>query len=413
MSNSMFPAGWNQVVLGSLVDVLDSRRIPVSADVRNKRPGSVPYYGANGQQGFIDGAIFDEPLILLAEDGGNFDEFASRAIAYRISGPSWVNNHAHVIRAVENVHQDFIFFALEHRDIRKYISGGTRTKLTQGELRSIEISVPSLTEQQGAAEVLNIIDEAIRSTERLVAKLEQAKQGMFHDLLTWGINESGQLRDPSSHPNMFLETPMGLFPRAWKVGLLGEVVSRGEYGISLPLAYGSGIPIIRMNNLHGGEIVLQDIKSCPLPIPSQLFLKPGDVLFNRTNSMDHVGRTGIWRGRDGQFSFASYLIRLVHDPKTILPQYLNMLLNYSETQLNLRKYATPGVHQVNVNPSNLRRVPIAYPPSTTEQAAICERVEAVNAEIAQLRRELRQRRLIKRGLMDDLLTGRVRVSASA
>ena len=126
MSRSGLPSDWHEEVLGALVEVLDSYRIPVSAEEREKRPGSVPYYGANGQQGFIDGMIFDEPLILLAEDGGNFDDFATRPIAYRISGPAWVNNHAHVIRAAKNACQGFIFFALEHRDIRRYIAGGTR-----------------------------------------------------------------------------------------------------------------------------------------------------------------------------------------------------------------------------------------------------------------------------------------------
>jgi type I restriction enzyme S subunit len=284
-----------------------------------------------------------------------------------------------------------------------------QASLGQRQIGSLRLSLPSLIEQCMITEILDAAADTIRWTEQLIAKFERAKQGVLHDLLTLGIDESGKLRDPSSHPHMFLETPIGIFPRVWKVGLLGEVVSKGEYGISLPLAYGSGIPVLRMNNIHGGEITLADIKSCALPIPSQLFLRPGDVLFNRTNSMDHVGRSGIWRGGDKVFSFASYLVRLVHDPKVMLPQYLNIWLNYSETQLNLRKYATPGVHQVNVNPPNLRRVPIAYPPSITEQSAICERIEAVDAEIAQLRRELRQRRLIKRGLMDDLLTGRVRV----
>jgi type I restriction enzyme S subunit len=275
------------------------------------------------------------------------------------------------------------------------------------------IPLPGILEQQRISEILDTAENAIRSTERLIAKLEQAKRGLLHDLLTRGIDESGKLRNPRRHPGRFLETPMGIRPKEWSSGLLGDIVSKGEYGISLPLAYGSGIPVLRMNNLHAGEITLRDIKSCSLPIPSRLLLKPGDVLFNRTNSMDHVGRSGIWRGGSEPFSFASYLVRLMHDPRIMIPQYLTILLNYSETQLSLRKYATPGVHQVNINPPNLRRVPIAYPPSTAEQSDICERVEAADAELAQLRRELRQRRLLKQGLMDDLLTGRVQVGASA
>jgi type I restriction enzyme, S subunit len=81
--------------LGEVVCFLDSKRKPVKESER--RLGPYPYYGANGQQGTIDDYLFDEPLVLLAEDGGFFDQ-PDRGIAYRISGKTWVNNHAHVLR---------------------------------------------------------------------------------------------------------------------------------------------------------------------------------------------------------------------------------------------------------------------------------------------------------------------------
>ena len=81
--------------LGEIVDFLDHKRRPVKESERI--PGPYPYYGANGKQGTINNYIFDEPLVLLAEDGGHFDN-PSRGIAYRVEGRSWVNNHAHVLR---------------------------------------------------------------------------------------------------------------------------------------------------------------------------------------------------------------------------------------------------------------------------------------------------------------------------
>lgn len=82
------------VSLGKAVEFLDSKRRPVKAS--DRVPGPYPYYGANGQQGTIDDYIFDEPLVLLAEDGGHFFE-PQRGIAYKITGKTWVNNHAHVL----------------------------------------------------------------------------------------------------------------------------------------------------------------------------------------------------------------------------------------------------------------------------------------------------------------------------
>ena len=115
---------WVSRPLADLTEILDNRRVPVREAER--RAGPVPYYGANAQQGWIDTSLFDEPLILLAEDGGNFDDFANRPIAYRIDGPSWVNNHAHVLRAAVGVDQGFLFWSLRNKDVRRWIAGGTR-----------------------------------------------------------------------------------------------------------------------------------------------------------------------------------------------------------------------------------------------------------------------------------------------
>jgi len=129
--SSTYPADWQATTLGripkewevrrldQMVEILDHMRVPISSEERSRRLGAVPYYGANGQQGWIDHFLFDEPLILVAEDGGNFDDFATRPIAYRISGKSWVNNHAHILRASNGNSLDFIFLTLAHRDIRR------------------------------------------------------------------------------------------------------------------------------------------------------------------------------------------------------------------------------------------------------------------------------------------------------
>lgn len=162
---------WDAVTIDECCEVLDRKRIPVNGEEREKRIGEVPYYGANGIQGYIDGFIFDEPLVLIAEDGGLFDEYETRAIAYCITGKSWVNNHAHVLKAKDAFCQDAIFYSLEHKDIQSFIVGGTRSKLNQSALRSITISLPkSKPEQTKIADILSTVDRAIAQTEALIAK---------------------------------------------------------------------------------------------------------------------------------------------------------------------------------------------------------------------------------------------------
>src|SRR6516225_9171720 len=116
--------------LGEVVDFLDSRRRPIRES--DRVAGPFPYYGANGQQGTIDKYIFDEPLVLLAEDGGFFDQ-PERGIAYRISGKSWVNNHAHVLRPKMGLDINFLSHVLADYDVTTYISGTTRSKLTKAQ----------------------------------------------------------------------------------------------------------------------------------------------------------------------------------------------------------------------------------------------------------------------------------------
>lgn len=127
---------WEFKSLADTCEFLDNLRKPVKESVR--KPGPYPYYGANGQVGTIDDYLFDEPLVLLAEDGGNWGD-PSRHIAYEISGKSWVNNHAHVLRPEKGFDISFILYSIAHTDIQHLISGTTRGKLTKKSAESIPI----------------------------------------------------------------------------------------------------------------------------------------------------------------------------------------------------------------------------------------------------------------------------------
>jgi type I restriction enzyme S subunit len=144
------PMGWPVQRLDQVTECLDRLRRPVTE--ADRKPGTVPYYGANGRQGWIDRALFDEPLVLVAEDGGYFDA-PQRGVAYRIDGPAWVNNHAHILRALPDyVDTEFLHRALRHFDFGPYISGTTRAKLTQGQLNGVRLIVPPLSLQRKFAE---------------------------------------------------------------------------------------------------------------------------------------------------------------------------------------------------------------------------------------------------------------------
>ncbi len=175
------PKGWPLKRIADITECLDRLRRPVTES--DRKPGHVPYYGANGQQGWIDTALFDEPLVLVAEDGGYF-ETPERGVAYRIDGPAWVNNHAHILRALpRHVETEFLHRALRHFNFIPYISGTTRAKLTQGQLNSVKLFVPPLQLQREFGEriagVQRIARETTKSSEQLDALFASLQHRAF------------------------------------------------------------------------------------------------------------------------------------------------------------------------------------------------------------------------------------------
>ncbi|NMG35028.1 hypothetical protein GRF61_11305 [Azoarcus sp. TTM-91] len=283
---------------------------------------------------------------------------------------------------------------LQWEPIRKKIrdaatgTSNSMKNISKAEFLAIEVPTPPWQDQCSIAEVLSTLDEQIEATDATVHKLNMQRKGLAADLLTCRHLPTSEIADVR----------------------LAEVMPTVQYGISSSLTEAGAIPVLRMNNLSGGEIDVSDLKYSPTDVPSDLYLKPGDVLFNRTNSMEHVGRTSLWRGQLTKCTFASYLVRLSPDSKRLLPEYLVYLLEWEENQLQMRKYATPGVQQVNINPTSLRRCRVRIPKSLDAQRETVAALDAARENMEALREEVAKLKLQKQGLMRDLLTGAVRVT---
>jgi type I restriction enzyme, S subunit len=286
-------------------------------------------------------------------------------------------------------------------------SGSTRYGLPISTIESVNIPTPPKPEQTKIAEILSTVDRAIEQTEALITKQQRFKTGLMQDLLTRGIDEHGNLRSEETHE--FKESPLGRIPVDWRCDLLSYFVPSAEYGISTSLGE-FGQPVLRMNNIFEGEADLSDLKYTDRSVPDHLWLRPGDVLFNRTNSWEHVGRTGIWRGECERATFASYLVRLNTNENILSSELLNIWLNWSKSQIEMRRFATPAVHQVNINPTNLRRMSAAFPKGIAEQTEIVDRLRRHGDGLRTMRAALNKLRCLKVGVMQDLLTGKKRVT---
>ena len=196
---SVIPTQWSWVTIGDVAECLDKMRVPINKDEREKRIGDIPYYGANGQVGWIDDYIFDEALVVVVED----ETFIGRTkpFCYKISGKSWVNNHAHVLRATDGVEIDYINYSLMFYPFIPLTSGSTgRRKLTQAALMSAPYPVAPLAEQQ---EIVRRVELFFKTAEQIEQQYQEAKA--YLDKLNQSILAKafrGELvpQDPNDEP---------------------------------------------------------------------------------------------------------------------------------------------------------------------------------------------------------------------
>jgi type I restriction enzyme M protein len=170
----------------------------------------------------------------------------------------------------------------------------------------------------------------------------------------------------------------------WPMVELGELCDQIQYGLSVPLKVdGAGFKTFRMNELIEGRCVDRGDMKCA-DISANEFekyrLKRGDILFNRTNSFEHVGRTGIF-DLEGEYCFASYLIRLAVAKGEANPFFVNAFMNTEGFQQGIKQFASRAIGQSNINATTLATYPIPLPPLETQQATVAE-IEAEQALVA-------------------------------
>jgi len=241
-------------------------------------------------------------------------------------------------------------------------------------LANLEIPLPPLPVQQKIVKILDTIQEAIDIQEKIIEKTKELKKSLMAELFKYG--------GPSFRKGRKLKkTEIGEIPEDWEVVRLGEVAREIIYGISKKGEKEGKYPILRMNNLEDGKINCKDLQFVSLESSEfeKFKLEKGDILFNRTNSLDLVGKTALFT-LDGDFVFASYLLRIRTIKDQLLPEYLNYYFNFEKTQQDLKSLASRGASQVNISASKLSSFPIPLPP-LSEQQEIAEILQTIDQKI--------------------------------
>lgn len=307
----------------------------------------------------------------------------------------------------------WLFYELPRAALRGISDTAVKgSTLNKAKLRKLPLELPPLPEQRQIAEILDTLDEAIRKTEQIIAKLQQVKQGLLHDLLTRGIDDNGELRDPDRHPEQFKDSPLGRIPKGWDVDCLEALTARRIVdGVHhTPTYVAQGVPFLTVENLtRGPGISLTPCRYVSERAHREYFLRadprPGDVLVSKD------GTLGVARIVPEGFPEASIFVSVAllrPRPDRILP---GIIREFFETHWFHRQLGTQsaGTGLKHIHLEHFRAFRLAVPP-LVEQRHICERISALEAVSTREQEQLSKLRLLKSGLMEDLLTGRVRVT---
>lgn len=346
---------WNYVPFEDAVEIWDIKRKPINNSERASRINGksnnelYPYYGATGQVGFIDDYLTDGEYVLLGEDGAPFlNPIAQKA--YIVTGKTWVNNHAHVLKSKYN--NKFLCYYLNSINYKDYVSGTTRLKLTQAQMKRILIPVPSIEEQERIVskieELFSKLDNAVETLNATKTQLKLYKQAVLKNAFDGKLTNNGnpEIKELAS----FIEHP--------------------RYGTSKKCNYQNDIEayteVYRIPNIDAstGTLDKSDLKYAKFDEDEieKLSLKYGDILIIRSNgSPSIVGTAAMVREQDVSGLFAGYLIRIrISDHERLSPKYLLRYLSSYDARRYIENVSksTSGVN--NVNAQEIKKIKVPY-----------------------------------------------------
>ena len=265
---------WDSVSFAELVEFHDRHRIPLSKKERVDRSGPFPYYGAQGIIDWVDDYIFDGRYLLIAEDGENLRS-RKQPVAYMADGQFWVNNHAHVVKAVRGVaDDDFLRAYVEFHPLSGLITGAAQPKLSQASLKRLPVAAPPYAVQTRIGEAVRVVDGLLQNNWRRIEILEEMARLLYRE---WFVH----FRFPGREDAELVDSELGPIPRGWKARQLGEILEL-SYGKALRAGDRRGGPIAVYGS--GGQVGWHD---------TALVTGPGIVVGRKGN----VGSV-YWSDRD-------------------------------------------------------------------------------------------------------------------
>ncbi|MEE3210682.1 MAG: restriction endonuclease subunit S [Pseudomonadota bacterium] len=376
----------------------------------DQRPGPYPIYSSsahnNGKFGEYGDFMFEEELVTWSVDGGgNF--------FYRPKHKFSVTNVCGYLRVKDqSISARFIFYVLckQHEKLTFDYTSKAHPSVIK---KLYNIPVLPLTVQQKIANILQTIDEAVEKNEQLIEKYQQIKAGLMHDLFTRGIGTDGKLRPPREQaPELYWESPIGWIPKDWDLSTCDSVCERViDCKNRTPPITPDGFPVIRTPNVRNGEFIDSDLVFTDASSyeiwTARGKPKPGDIVITREAPVGEVCKI------PERHMFACLGQRMMlyrPDVEKIDIDFFLYALQSSSIQERL-DLISGGSTVGHVRVGDIRSLWMFVPQSLGEQQRISKMLGSVIDRLSSERETLTKLKNQKSGLMHDLLTGKVPVSA--
>jgi type I restriction enzyme S subunit len=385
--NTTIPTDWNVSTVGEAFEICNNLRFPISEEERKKIQGPFPYYGPTRIQDYINNYRIEGKYVLIGEDGDHFLKWKELPMTLLVEGKFNVNNHAHVIKGSNNL-TEWFFYYFNHKELTPYLTrqGAGRYKLTKQSLEKIPIPLPDFEEQKSITAILKSCDVNIEVVEQLITQKVLRKKWLMQQLLTGKKRLKGFSGEWNKcNASDFLSQRNEQAPNNGNIPLFSLTIENG---------------VTEKSDRYEREFLVKD-KS----IKNYKIVYPNDMVFNPANL-----RWGAIAKHSRTFKV---LLSPIYEVLTVKHGYdINFISYLVSSPRQIAYYASilEGTlierMAVKVEPFLATNYEI---PEIEEQIAIAQVLQAADKEISLLKLKAEKLKEKKKGLMQQLLTGKIRV----
>lgn len=419
------PDGWENLLLGEVCKFKGGSGF--REELQGEKTGDYPFIKVSDMELPNNKKFITEAnnwIIKKTRIAEGYNVFPSNSVVFAKVGAALLLNRRRILTRETcidnnmmaamptNINFSFLFYVLSNIDFADFVQSGAVPSINQNQMTNIRFSFPSIPEQSKIAEILSTVDRAIEQTEALIAKQQRIKTGLMQDLLTRGIDENGNIRSEETH--QFKDSPLGRIPVEWEIVKISSVLKKPPKNGFSPLESDNwnNMYVLGLGCLTANGFRPIQLKNSPILTTNnynKAILTDGDFLISRSNTRELVGLVGIFRNVGVPCIYPDLMVRLVFTEE-VITEYMEQVFMSFTIRQQIKNAATGTSSSMVKISSSLIKNFTFLKPQKNEQSIILKKLLAQDFTILGYNKIIAKLQSLKTALMQDLLTGNVRVT---